>query len=470
MPDDAPTDHSDTVSPAGAVIRSEDLDDKLRALLAMARREGQAIRRANQAATGMVYRRVPKPKIDDLLFQDLRLALEEEVVPASPVAALGKVAPWELNHELMKKALVGLKASTLRSLAREIRVPTSGRLEVVATYVAQHFHWNSEEIARAILVAEGGAEPTARAHHDRLVPLASAPDLSYIESRLRLVVNRYIRVGVARWFVFEELEVEEDRLRLSGTVASYRAFVDETGDEPRVGATPSERQVEVTLLADSETARVHRAAPSDAKAAMGALEVAANLRLARYVPLRAVDGLDSWAISFDRVTLFMLDLLATRFRHNGLRDFDLKVARFKLADTDDDESSGAPSLEAVRFEGRHILDSAEACRLIATEGRSLVSFSVDAESPRPAAGESSRFPLHVAVDDWSVVISTGLGTFKSELSLLAHQAALGATEAEIRAGIADVSALNSLAERIADRATYPGIPERADLFAEPEEG
>lgn len=455
------------VTPEQSVIRVEELDQKIRELLAAARSEGQAIRRANQAATGMTYRSVPTPDIDDQLFQDLKLALEDEVVAAVPTTETGGILPWELNQELMKKALVGVKAPALRQLARDARLPTSGRLELVATRIAQYYHWDEHQIAQAILAAEGQLEPTSRAHHDRLVPLETAPDFEYVLRRLEYVVKRYIRVGIARWFVFDEVEGDADHLRLSGTVQSYRAYVDDTGEEPSVGATPSERRVDIALDAGRELARVRRASFTDARSAMHALATAANVRSANFVPMRAIDGLVSWALDFDRTTLFALDLLATRLRQQGLHRFDMKVARFKLAEEQEPDDP-RPSLEAVRFEGRHILDSIEACRLIATEGRALVGFSLDAETPRRPDQESATFPLHVTVDDWSVVVSTGLGTAQSELSVAAHQALIEAVTDELQDGIADVAALNDLAERIADRATLPGVPDHADMLADPE--
>lgn len=461
-------DDSEKQLPMGSVVHAEDLDAQVRELLQMAKAEGQAIRRATQAETRKVYRIVPRPDIDELLVDDLKRALEDEIVPAIPVrGGSERIQPWDLDREVMKKALVGLKAPSLRQLARDVRVPTTGRAEIVATRIAQHYRWRGEEIARAILEVEGRLEPTGRAHHDRLVPLEEPPNLSYLRDRLQFVINRYIRIGIARWFVFDDVQGDDDHLQLSGTVETYRAYVDDSGEEPRVGAAASERRVDLRFEAGKDLARVRRAASIDARAAMQALEVATQLKVAGYVPLRSTNGLESWAVTFDRFTLFMLDLLNSRFRRNGLHEFDMKAARFRMSPASGDEPDAAPSLEAVRFEGRHILDSTEACRLIATEGRALMSFNVNVRSPARLDGESGRFPISVAMDDWSVVVTTGLGVVQPELSVAVHHAVLEAVEAEIREGVVDVLALNDLAERIADRATSPGSPDRADLLADP---
>lgn len=457
---------------SATLIHAEDLEEQVRQLIGMARREGEAIRKSNQARTGKVYRRIDTPNIDDLLIEDLMLELEDEIISAVATSPTGGILPRDLNHELMKKALVGLKAPALRRLAQSVHLPTTGRMESVATRIAEHYAWDSEQIARAILEAEGRLQPTTtHGHHDRLVPLETEPDLNYVIDRLNFVIGRYIRTGVARWFVFDRLDGDREHLQLSGSVQTYRAFVDETGDTPTVGASPSERHVDISLDAGSAIARVRRGSAFDAKTAMDALTIGSNnsVRRAGFVPMRSIRGLGPWTLTIDRVTLFMLDLLNARLREQGLRGFDMKVARFRLSESgaNEEEEVQAPSLEAVRFEGRHILDSTEACRLIASEGRSLVGLSLSAMVARRPGEEDARFPLHVALDDWSVALTTGFGSTLPELSVSAHQALIEAVTSEIRDGVSDVESLNSLAERITDRATSPSIPERADLWADP---
>ncbi len=452
--------------PQRRLASSEEIDAQVSDLMKFARERGKQIRDAHKGRVYTLAHRLV-PGDGELLASQLREALEDELVEAAPVTDEGGISPWELDHELMKKALVGLKLPGLRNVARRIGVGVSAKSETLAEAIARHYKWNEQEIARAILEEEGRLAPSLKGHHDRLVPLLHDPDINYVAEQLQMVLQRYVRIGIARWFVFDDLQAAGDSLQLSGSVRTYRAYVDDSEEEPRLGASPSERRIDIFLEAGKSVARIRRASQTDARSAMQALSLAGSVAAQGFVPLRATDGLNSWDLTFDRVTLFMLDLLGSRLRHQQLGNFDLNVARFRLSEDADEgpEAGSVPSLEAVRFEGRHILDSTEACRLIAIEGRSLVSLSLNAELPPRPDGTRALFPLHVSFDDWSVAVSTGLGRENLELSVAAHHALREAVSLEIEEGIADVRSLNELSERIVERATFAGVPDRADLLA-----
>lgn len=449
------------------VVRPEELDQEVEEILEFARERGRRVRNANK---GRVYtlEHPDIPKTDGLLRDEIKAALEDEIVPAREITAEGGILPWELNHELVKKALVGLKIPSLKFIARKSQVSLTGNAEDLATRVARHYNWNEQEIARLILDQQALAVRPRDGHYDRLFPLVEAPDLDQIIDRLEYVTGRYIRIGVARWFVFDRFDATDDRLELTGSLHSYRAYVDDTGDEPTVNASPRFDTAVLQMDRGSNVLRVRQLSATGARSAVTALNAAAGVAPLGYVPLPAIAGLGGASVAFDRVTLFMLDLLENRFRGAGLHNPDLTVARFKVGEAEDIDVEGeslSPLLEAVRFEGRHILDSTEACRLIATEGRSLVNISLRIKTAPRSDGESATFPIQIGIDGWDVAVSTGFGSRSSELSVGVHQSLISALKSEISDGVSRVDSINSLAERISERAAVDRAPDRANMFS-----
>lgn len=192
-----------------AVLHAEDLDAAVLSLIGEAKAMGEAIRaKSHREAAPAV-----SADIDHILSDSLRQALEDEVVPAVETKQ-GGLDAVEVEHEVIKKALVGLKVSTLRRLAEEQRLQASGTSEDLATRLGRAYEWDAEAVARLVLANE--EEPPAdRGHVTRVFPLSDAPSVDHIQSRLSYVLGRYIRIGVARWFVFESAEVGDDGPALS---------------------------------------------------------------------------------------------------------------------------------------------------------------------------------------------------------------------------------------------------------------
>src|SRR5262249_45411912 len=151
------------------------------------------------------------------------------------------------------------------------------------------YKYDKQEIAQLILDNE--EEPEAdRGHADRMFPLAEPIELGPTIDRLTLVVGRFVRVGVARWFLIERLEEFAKRLTVEGTLHTYRTFVsteleedeaveaDESGtvEDPtevaRLDATPTDIPVKITVVDGRRSLRVHANSVTTARAATRALE------------------------------------------------------------------------------------------------------------------------------------------------------------------------------------------------------
>ena len=128
----------------------------------------------------------------------------------------------EVKREVIKKALVGLKMPILRDIARGRGLSGSGASEDLATRVAASYHWNEEEIARLVLDNEADqATNTERGFESRVFTFRESPTVADIIQRLAYVSGRYIRTGIARWFVFEN--AAEDDVGTSAVRTAHTA-------------------------------------------------------------------------------------------------------------------------------------------------------------------------------------------------------------------------------------------------------
>jgi hypothetical protein len=447
-----------------SVLHEEDLNAAIKELSDFADDQAGKIRRKNK---GRVYRfnDQRKPDVDALLETSLREALEDEIVPAVELQE-SRILPHEFEQEVIKKALVALRAETLRKLARHQKLAAAGSLEELATRIGQTYRWNRSEIARLIL--ENEPEPSAeRAHSERLFPLGEAPDLAYVADRLDYVLGRYIRTGIARWFVFEHLDADGAEVVLRGTLRAFRADVTNEEGTPSVVAVPRiDHSVEI-VVDRSSTLRVRRANSFEASAAAKAFALATKVHPLGYVPVSTAGISGGPAAAFAPGSLFMLDLLTARFGRAGLHDRNLTIARFRMDRREegpgDDDAFARPRLNAVRFEGTHLLDSAPACKLLADEGRALVDASLTVMSPPRPDGESARFPVRVGIENDHIFVLTGFGV-APEISFAVHEAVVEAAREEIEVGLADAEALAALAVRVQERAHTTVPVDRADML------
>ena len=445
------------------VLHGEDLDAAVRDLNEFIKRQAEALRRDSPDRSFSVSKR--KPNIDALFEEHLRAALEDEIVPAVQTDEQNVIQPPDLDRELIKKALAGLRLDTLRKIATRAGIKPSGALEDLTTQIGRSFRWDAEEIAR--LVLENEPEPREeRAYTERLFPLADSPDLDYVADRLKYVLGRYIRTGIARWFVFERLTVEETRMSLTGTLRAYRADVADVDDTPSVIPVPrAENPIDI-IIDTSGVLKVLRGNAMESSAAVRALATATHLRPLDFVPFRMRSSGVATPIDFAAASLFMLDLVTSRLRRAGLRDLNLTVARFRVDDKTE-SATGAmedtrPRLRAVRFEGAHLLDSPPACKLL-DEGRALVDIAMTVEPQRHPEAESGRFPVRIAIERDHVVAVTGFGVIPS-LAVEVHRLVVESVIDEILEGIADPGGLGDLAARIKERARTTMPVERADML------
>jgi hypothetical protein len=406
-----------------------------------------------------------KPNIRSLLRDDLRAALEDEIIPVVEPGNQRVILQREMDEEVIKKALVGLKLPTLRQIARDRSINDKGNSEDLASRIGRSYRWNEEEVARLVLANEQEPAPE-RGHLDRLYPLEEALDIQQLEERLQYVQGRYIRIGVARWFTFDASSRLDDSLELVGALHAYQAHIDQTSLQPRLTATSNEDPAFIIGQQGDKFLQLSGASSDVSKAAVEAFTIATNATVLGYVPIGSKPKPGTSMAAFSAASLFMLDLIFNRFFQVGIRNINLTTARFRIGDTaiDPDDLTARPTLKAVRFEGTHLLDSASACKLLAQEGRALVDISMVMEVPDLDHDESNRFPLRISIEGDHVLVITGYGAVPGLQSMTVHQKILAAVESEVSDGWLNHDRLSLLCERISGRAQIDHVVERADVL------
>ena len=444
-------------------VPAEELVAEVNDLMRLAAERGIAARSARGRGAVATTQHPDIPDITELLSDDLRSILEDEVVLTVAPDESGGILDWELEREIVKKALIGLKAERLRKLAVELRLDKRGSRVDLAERIARVYRYDPQEIAQLVLDNEEEPEPE-RGHADRVFPLAEPNVVEKVVERLTLILGRFVRVGVARWFVFDDLQQQGTRLTLHGTLLTYKTFVstesetDEAEDAEdaddavvevaRLNASPSESKVTITMVDGRRALRVQANAVSPARAAARALEAATDVRLLGYVPYTS-QSFEGALGTFAPQTIFMLDFVDNRLATAQAMDPNLTVARFEMerdtATTATDEGD-RPTLREVRFEGDHLLDSVAACRLIAIDVRALIELSLRVSFTE---AEPARFPVRIGLERDHATVLTGFGAQQPTASAALHRNLVRAVERAFDEGVANGKRLESLAERIA---------------------
>lgn len=445
------------------IVRSEEFALEVMELMTLARDRGEALRREREEQQ-VEDPASPRPKRTRLtaeyLGDELRQLLEDEYVPAYTEDE--EFVQSEFHREVVKKALIGLRAETLRKVAEEHSLDKRGAAEDVAERIARAYRYDDAEIARLIL--DNVEEPTAEAGHEsRVFPLVRNLNINGAEARLQQVDRRLVRTGVARWLSVDHVErIDDQSLGVEGRLRSYKAFVDELGDAPTLRSSPDEKDVRVILRDCEPRMTTEEASVNVSRVCARAVSDVIDVPLTAGLPIgRAHSG---HLATMDDRTVLLLDLVHSRLTEVGIADRNLTVARFvtekadRLASTAPDEAQ-EHSLKAVRFEGNHLLDSPQACQLISLQGRGLVDISLWIAAPDLAedGGLVPWFPVRFTVERDHVGVLTGFGRHRPERSAQLHRRLVEQVEAALEHGLLDEGQLNEFAEQIS-RVAVSGEP------------
>lgn len=449
-------------------ILGEDLESSIMNLMDLATEAGLQLRDVAGSEGKSV---TPFPGAREELERQLRATFEDEIVAVSQSQS-GGIEELEVQREIAKKALVGLKLATLKKIARENGALIGGNLEDLATRVARLYDWDQRQIAKLILANE--EEPSIeRAHIARLFPLEGGYDLDEARERLDVVTGRYIRIGVARWFLFQQLRERPDALEVSGVFKTYQASVDAVSDVASLSALPHDADAHI-ILDGSPVLQISEASATPSKAAVLAFGIISGTQSKGYIPLADMNS-EAARSSLHPTSELLLDVIFNRIMKSELRDVNLTVARFSVTDRTEFSSVGLvgerrPELKAVRFEGAHLLDSIDTCRLLTLDRRPLVEVSFQTSVRGEAGHVKGRFPVRLSVEKDHIAVQTGLGSGEHELSLSVHKKVIEAVRANLENGTLDSDRIDQLFDRMQARAYAQQPPEKADILGADEDG
>ncbi len=448
-------------------ITREQLDEELNGLLdAMqeAGREANRLAKKEGIDRATIPSRIPAR---DESFRALRELIEDHVLVTSPVTDENEIDPWEEHREIAKRALANLKLPQLRASAESIGVPKSGNRDALLERIVRRLQTNEAEIARLVVMYEEDL-PTELRHTTRLYPLQSPIPAAGVVERLTGYARRYIRVGIAQWFIFRRIEETNRGIEVDGVYRSYRVGAAETDDDEQTYELKADRRdlvASALIRPGSSFVEMRAGGATESRALARAVELAAGLPRNETLPSGSSPEWDDR--QWDAGTLVLLDLLNTSLRSDAIQIANLTMAGFEMsrgASSASDESTvDKPQVRSVRFHGQHILDSRPACEMIVEHERLahialLVWF-------RPNGGDRFLLPVRVDLESDHATVITGFGMEAREVSAQLHRLLIRDVEKKLIKGPSDPEGLRKLMGQIEERARQAEEPERATMFA-----
>lgn len=445
-----------------SVVPSEELDAGLRELMEVAKRYGREAERAAKDAGLTLTRLQDKPDLAESRLEHLHDMLEDELLISHESAEGVVISEREEDREIAKAALAHLKLPQLKKIAEDFGLQKGGNLEQVAERIVLAFRADQHEIAQLVVRYEEEPPPDRRLTM-RIYPLArTADDVAGPAAMLRRLVNRYIRVGIARWFIFEDVATVGRSVVLRGTYRHYIADAQQEDDEYRLYADKRWDDAALWFTAGERFVRVEAKGDAESRAIVRAFSFATEIRKHEIsIEAPAIEGA---AFQWSPKTAFMIDLLINHFRVDGVEVFNLTTAGFERADDTPVQSDveTRPAVRSVRFQGAHLLDSRPACELIVA-GQALVDLSLLVRF-RPTANESFLLPLNVKLNRDNVAVSVGFGLETPEVARRLRDAIAQGIQQALPRWPTDEGRLREVAEGIRRRAQTEGPIERADMF------
>jgi hypothetical protein len=443
------------------LIRSEDLDERLKEILDQAAEVGREAEKAVVEAGYELGELAERPEIsDEQLLAALKGALEDEVVIAHPVRGEAVIDEREEHREIAKRALAHIKLPQLRVIAANIGVPRGGTLDEVADRIVRAYNADDEEIAR-LIVAYETEPPPERRFTTRIFRLSkSVADVRATAERMRLFADRYIRTGIARWFVIEDVGESGSALSMAGTYRFYNADAEQEDDRYRLRAERDSASGRLTAREGHAVVDVDAKGVAEARAMMATFEHASGIKQPGAFGLN-VPSLTGEIAGWDSASVFMTDLLNSQFR---TRDVDIANLVMVGFETGERETSAArPTVKSVRFQGQHLLDSQTACELL-IQGQRLVEWSAMVRF-RASQSDDYLLPVTIRLERDNIAMMTGFGAHPVAIARQLHEEVSRRLRTQLERGVSDITELQTVARAIRERAEDRGPVERATIFA-----
>ncbi len=443
------------------IVKTEDALREITELAETVARRGRASGEETLAQQNLVRRLERRPELTETFIAEAMRALEDEVDLAEPVSdEPHQIDPAEVDREVAKKALARLKLPQLRRIAEATSLDPRGKEEDVIERIVRAYDVDASEIARLVLTNEEAREE--RGVTDRLFPIFNEGiDLESAESQLRMFVQRYLRTGIARWFVFQDVERHDDFLFLNGVFRTYRVEPKGEAEDFSLDATESALGVRVRVNAVGRFLEARSRGTTEARSGVTAVSKTLGLRLWEGLPIETRPR-EGNLLRWDHRSVFVVSFLQDQLAREPLSIFNLTSAQFETGDSAAVDEN-RPSVRSVKFEGTHLLSSKPACELL-VEGRALVGISALLRfAPNPE--EAFLVPVRVTLDRDHVTVLTGFASNRSQVARDVQGLIVNRLKAALGKPLENESGLERLAEKIVSRARDADDVTKADILA-----
>jgi hypothetical protein len=428
-------------------------------LLARAAELGKESDERAQQAREDLYSAPFLPDINAWARDRLTQLLEEDVLIARDVADEDdeRIPRDEREREIQKSALLRLRVTQLLDIAGEERFSGRGRLEQLAGQIVDQYHADEQEIARLVITREDpDVEPSITT---RLLAIDGDPDLPEARRRLAAFVGKYVRVKVARWFIFNNIGGDNDELRIEGELHFYRVEPKYEDGDYAITSRPRMADVQMVVRRGVRWVEVTAKRGGEISSLAAALETASGIRTRSALPLRAAAP-EGW-LHIEPRTLQMLDFLNTALHDNAVQLKNMTMAQFETA-RDAEEDPRRPTVTSVRLQGRQLISEPQACRHI-VDGRALLSVSVSVEV-RTSNEDAPLFPMRFELaSDHATVRTNYISGVDDAATSRVHRAMLERVQRSLEAGVRDEGGLRGILGQITERAGQQ-TAERADIL------
>lgn len=376
----------------------------------------------------------------DRLATAIRRYLEDHVVVLDEPS--DDVNVDEVEKALIRQALVRLRAPALEEILRlQNKSPASKRASELARQVADSYGWDPAAVARVVLDHTEEPQATAGGWSTRIFQMKDPVDADSVEKYLGFAMRRFISVAPVKWFVFDSLDRTESGIRLKGRLRTFTPKPSETPDGATAVLGSESATYEAVVAVDDGSTMIRVEQAQTTTAARAAASAFAKLTLS---------DRQSWLSGAERdatpipgrlhpQTQLILEIVRSRLSAGVFTRKNATLARFRMSATPDTGTdANTASISAWRAEGRHLLNTASASKLMLSEGRPLVDLTFDVSVMEELGDKAiGRCAIRIVLESDHVLIETGLSGASEEGTHYAHRAVVDAVEAALKSGVSD---------------------------------
>jgi hypothetical protein len=448
---------NEAVEPPGLIVEDEYFDS-LNELLELAQQEGQRNQAEAREERDTAFNLAQVSDLTHETRERLREYLTESDVFAHTTE--GSDIPDSVQaREIEIAALSRLKLADLQEMAAEKGIPLVSSKERLAELIVGT-DVSREEIAELALREANLSTDIGLV--TRLFPLGVPPDLDAAAGRLTKAQGRYLKLRMARWFIYDETQTLTAVVVLRGRMRSYRSKPVLEVEGHRLNVDPHAAKMVARLRTGRKWAEVDGRQLTDARdmAPVMARGAGVSFDPTLSLPMPALDGpLARWS----RQTVWMLAFLQFNLEGDGIGIHNYSMAHFEAPNQKEPIRPDEPRIAEIELRGQHVGASRDACQRIVEAGGLLAVELVLSFVPNNS--DSYLIPVRIGLDETCATVETAAGKdVPADASAALHRALIDRLCRALNTEL-DPSGLTSLVNKIIERARAPEQAHHADMFA-----